>query len=69
MSYKHKKGVKKRGKLKTIMVKKSRIYRTFCCFMYIKRIYEKLREKIDEKMLTYPLVTFILLSLRENQST
>lgn len=37
--------------------------------MYIKQIYEKLREKIDEKMLTYPLVTFILLSLRENQST
>ena len=37
--------------------------------MYIKQIYEKLCEKIDEKMLTYPLATFILLSLRENQST
>ena len=37
--------------------------------MYIKQIHEKPREKSDEKMLTYPLVTFILLSLRENQIT
>lgn len=32
MSYKHKNGVKKSEKLKTIMVKKSRIYRTFLLF-------------------------------------
>ena len=69
MRYKHKNGVKNREKLKTIMVKKLEFIGLFCCFMYIKRIYEKLRVKIDEKMLTYPLVTFILLSLRENQST
>ena len=69
MSYKHKNGVKNRKKLKIIMVKKLEFIGLFCCFMYIKRIYKKLREKIDEKMLTYPLVTFILLSLRENQST
>lgn len=32
MSYKHKNGVKNRVKLKTIMVKKSRIYRAFLPF-------------------------------------
>lgn len=32
MSYKHKYGVKNREKLKTIMIKKSRIYRTFLLF-------------------------------------
>ena len=32
MSYKHKNGVKKREKLKTIMVKKSRICRNFLLF-------------------------------------
>lgn len=32
MSYKHKNGVKKREELKTIMVKKSRIYRTFLLY-------------------------------------
>ena len=69
MSYKHKNGVKNKKKLKTIMVKNLEFIGLFYYIMYIKRIYEKLREKIDEKMLTYPLVTFILLSLRENQST
>ena len=32
MSYKHKNSVKNREKLKTIMVKKARIYRTFLLF-------------------------------------
>lgn len=32
MSYKHKYGVKNREKLKTIMVEKSRIYRTFLLY-------------------------------------
>ena len=32
MSYKHKNGVKKRKKLKIIMVKKARIYRTFLLY-------------------------------------
>ena len=32
MSYKYKNGVKKREKLKIIMVKKSRIYRTFLLY-------------------------------------
>ena len=32
MSYKHKNGVKNKKKLKTIMVKKSRIYRTFLLY-------------------------------------
>ena len=32
MSYKHKNGVENREKLKTIMVKKARIYRAFLLF-------------------------------------
>lgn len=49
MSYKHKNSVKNRKKLKTIMVKKLEFIGLFCCFMYIKQIYEKPREKIDKK--------------------
>ena len=50
MSYKHKNGVKNREKLKTIMVKKARIYRAFftiLCILnkFMKQFVKKLMKK------------------------